>query len=257
MANSSKTSSKKQTKNQSSANATLPKENLGERLVVLDDTLKRLSDAVGQVSNEIKTLHPLLETTSKSPVIKAKPAPAPAASKPAPAVSKAAPVKKPATSTSKAAPVKKPATSTSKAAPVKTTSKAAPVKKPATSTSKAAPVKKPATSTSKAAPVKKPATSKVGTAKKAASKAKATASKQKKVLSLDEAFLDAVNTLPIDKLKDKLKTAEAKTHVINNIARERNKKNFQPFTSKEDLIERIKGVAEQSLELILEQWTVA
>ncbi len=99
--------------------------------------------------------------------------------------------------------------------------------------------------------------SKVGTAKKAASKAKATASKQKKVLSLDEAFLDAVNTLPIDELKDKLKTAEAKTHVINNIARERNKKNFQPFTSKEDLIERIKGVAEQSLELILEQWTFA
>ena len=251
MANSSKTSSKKQAKNQSSANATLPKENLGERLVVLDDTLKRLSDAVGQVSNEIKTLHPLLETTSKSPVIKAKPAnkpankPAPAASKPAPApaASKAAPVKKPATSTSKAAPVKKPATSTSKAAPVK---------KPATS--KAAPVKPV---TSKAAPVKKSATSKVGSAKKAAPKAKATASKQKKVLSLEEAFLDAVNTLPIDELKDKLKTAEAKTHVINNIARERNKKNFQPFTSKEDLIERIKGVAEQSLEQILEQWTFA
>ncbi|RKZ79778.1 MAG: hypothetical protein DRR16_25080, partial [Candidatus Parabeggiatoa sp. nov. 3] len=187
--------------------------------------------------------------------------------------SKAAPVKKPATSTSKVAPVKKPATS--KAAPVKkpATSKAAPVKKPATSkaapvkpvTSKAAPVKKSATSkaapvkpaTSKAAPVKKSATSKVGSAKKAAPKAKATASKQKKVLSLEEAFLDAVNTLPIDELKDKLKTAEAKTHVINNIARERNKKNFQPFTSKEDLIERIKGVAEQSLEQILEQWTFA
>ncbi|RKZ46213.1 MAG: hypothetical protein DRR00_24700 [Candidatus Parabeggiatoa sp. nov. 3] len=76
-------------------------------------------------------------------------------------------------------------------------------------------------------------------------------------MSLEEAFLDAVNTLPIDELKDKLKTAEAKTHVINNIARERNKKNFQPFTSKEDLIERIKGVAEQSLEQILEQWTFA
>ena len=247
-------SSKKPVKNQSNANSTLPKENLGERLVVLDDTLKKLSDAVGQVNDEIKSLQPLLETKAKSPVKAANPS---SANKPAP--SKAAPVKKPATSkaapvkkaaTSKAAPVKKPAT---KAAPVKKpATKAAPVKKPATS--KAAPVKKPATSKVDSAK-NKPATSKVGSAKKAGPKTKTTATTSKKVLSPADALLEAVNTLPIDDLKEKLKKADAKTHVINNILRERKKTGFQPFTSLEDLITRIKGLAKPSLDQILEYWS--
>ncbi|MEK8017246.1 MAG: hypothetical protein VSS75_010280 [Candidatus Parabeggiatoa sp.] len=74
-------------------------------------------------------------------------------------------------------------------------------------------------------------------------------------MSPADALLEAVNTLPIDDLKEKLKKADAKTHVINNILRERKKTGFQPFTSKEDLITRIKGLAKPSLDQILEYWS--
>jgi hypothetical protein len=69
-----------------------------------------------------------------------------------------------------------------------------------------------------------------------------------------QAFLKAVNTLPIPELTSKLKNADAKQNVIRNISRERKKSNFQAFTSKEDLVTRIKGLGEQTLETIIKQW---
>lgn len=70
-----------------------------------------------------------------------------------------------------------------------------------------------------------------------------------------EAFLDAVNTLSIQDLIDKLKNAKARQDVIKNIIHERKKTNFQEFTSLEDLVTRIKGLAAPSLDKIIELWT--
>ena len=68
-------------------------------------------------------------------------------------------------------------------------------------------------------------------------------------------FLDLINTLPIPELEEKLKNANAKQNVINNIVNERKKLNFQQFSSLDDIITRIKGLAKPSLEKILEQWS--
>jgi len=69
-----------------------------------------------------------------------------------------------------------------------------------------------------------------------------------------KAFLEAINTLSIPELIDKLKKANAKQNVIRNIINERKKLHFHSFESLEDLIERIKGLAEASLEKIMSDW---
>lgn len=67
-------------------------------------------------------------------------------------------------------------------------------------------------------------------------------------------FLKAVNTLPIPELTEKLKKANAKRNVMKNIINERKQLNFHAFTSLDVLIIRIKGLAESSLEKIMDQW---
>jgi transcriptional regulator of met regulon len=68
-------------------------------------------------------------------------------------------------------------------------------------------------------------------------------------------FLKAINTLPIPELADKLKSANTNQNVIKNIVRERKKVDFKEFTSLEDIILRIKGLAKTSLDKILNQWS--
>ncbi|MEN8216212.1 MAG: hypothetical protein ABFS56_07510 [Pseudomonadota bacterium] len=70
-----------------------------------------------------------------------------------------------------------------------------------------------------------------------------------------QAFLEAVNTLPIPELTEKLNSANAKRNVIKNIVLERKKLNFQAFTSQEDLVTRIKGLAQYSLDKIMKVWS--
>jgi chaperonin cofactor prefoldin len=68
-------------------------------------------------------------------------------------------------------------------------------------------------------------------------------------------FLEAINTLPIPELADKLKSANTNQNVIKNIVRERKKADFKEFSSLEDIILRIKGLAKPSLDKILGQWS--
>jgi predicted nucleic acid-binding OB-fold protein len=70
-----------------------------------------------------------------------------------------------------------------------------------------------------------------------------------------QAFLEAVNTLSIPELTDKLKSTKAKKNVLKNIIAERKKLNFQAFSSLEDLIARTKGLAQHSLEKIMILWS--
>ena len=82
-----------------------------------------------------------------------------------------------------------------------------------------------------------------------------TAVEPTRALSPQEALLEAVNTLPIPDLIDKLKGGPAKQNVIKNIISERKKLTFQRFTSLDDLVTRVKGLAKPSLDKILEQWS--
>lgn len=68
-------------------------------------------------------------------------------------------------------------------------------------------------------------------------------------------FLEAINTLPIPELADKLKSANANQNVIKNIVKERKKIDFKEFSSLEDIILRIKWLAKPSLDKILGQWS--
>jgi len=102
------------------------------------------------------------------------------------------------------------------------------------------PVSKPAPKAKAPAPVKKQKTT---AAKKPAAKKPA------------PTFLELVNTLPVEELIDALKNAGAKQHVVRNIINQRKRPNFQEFASEENLIQRVKGLAKPSLELILEQWS--
>ncbi len=70
-----------------------------------------------------------------------------------------------------------------------------------------------------------------------------------------QAFLEAINTLPIPELTVQLKGVNAKKNVIKNILNERKNLNFQPFTSIDDLLMRIKGLGKQSLDKLVSQWT--
>ena len=73
--------------------------------------------------------------------------------------------------------------------------------------------------------------------------------------SPSEMFLDTINTSSIDEIIDKLKQANARQNVIKNILNERKKDDFQTFTSLEDVVTRIKGLATPSLEKIIQQWS--
>jgi hypothetical protein len=76
-----------------------------------------------------------------------------------------------------------------------------------------------------------------------------------KTRSLTADFINEVNTLPLPELEEKLALANAKKNVIKNILNERKKLNFQRFESMDDIVRRIKGLAEHSLEKITEQWS--
>ena len=123
----------------------------------------------------------------------------------------------------------------------KTEAKVEPETKPTT--------KKPSTETHKKASVAKKAT---------VSEKSPTANVEKPTADSSPAsstFLEAINTLPIPELADKLKSASTNQNVIKNIVRERKKIDFKEFTSLEDIISRIKGLARPSLDKILNQWS--
>lgn len=101
---------------------------------------------------------------------------------------------------------------------------------------------KPASAQPKTKPVKKPVKRKV--VKKPTPKK-----------SPSEMFLDTINTSSIDEIIEKLKQANARQNVIKNILNERKKDDFQTFTSLEDVVTRIKGLAAPSLDKIIQQWS--
>jgi arginine deiminase len=91
---------------------------------------------------------------------------------------------------------------------------------------------------------------------KPAYKAKGSASAKKQAPKKSSiTLLEAVNSLPIPELIDKLKSVNAKQNVIRNIINQRKRSKFEPFASHDDLIERIKGLAQSSLDNILEEWS--
>ncbi len=97
---------------------------------------------------------------------------------------------------------------------------------------------------------------------KAKPKAKPVRAVKKKVVkkptvkkSPSEMFLDTINTSSIDEIIEKLKQANARQNVIKNILNERKKDDFQTFTSLEDVVTRIKGLATPSLDKIIQQWS--
>jgi len=73
--------------------------------------------------------------------------------------------------------------------------------------------------------------------------------------SPSEMFLDTINTSSIDEIIEKLKQANTRQNVIKNILNERKKDDFQIFTSLEDVVTRIKGLATPSLDKIIQQWS--
>jgi seryl-tRNA synthetase len=101
---------------------------------------------------------------------------------------------------------------------------------------------KPSPVKSRAKPVKK----------KVVKKPTATKSKPK---SPSEMFLETINTSSIDEIIEKLKQVGTRQNVIKNILNERKKDDFQTFTSLDDVVTRIKGLAKPSLDKIIEQWS--
>ncbi|BAP56674.1 hypothetical protein THII_2377 [Thioploca ingrica] len=120
--------------------------------------------------------------------------------------------------------------------------KTEPGTKPATKKSSSGTQQKAPVETKTTAPGKETATVNVE---------KSTAASQKS----SPTFLEAINTLPIPELADKLKSANANQNVIKNIVKERKKIDFKEFSSLEDIILRIKGLAKPSLDKILGQWS--
>ncbi|MCK5720090.1 MAG: hypothetical protein KAH84_09120 [Thiomargarita sp.] len=99
----------------------------------------------------------------------------------------------------------------------------------------------------------KKATKTANSAKKPTTKSDSPAKKASKKVPLT--LLEAVNTLAIDDLIVKLKDAGAKQHIQRNIVNQRKRASFQEFSSLDDLIKRIKGLAKPTLDSILEQWS--
>jgi seryl-tRNA synthetase len=73
--------------------------------------------------------------------------------------------------------------------------------------------------------------------------------------SPSEMFLETINTSSIDEIIERLKQANTRQNVIKNILNERKKDDFQTFTSLEDVVTRIKGLAAPSLDKIIQQWS--
>ncbi len=91
---------------------------------------------------------------------------------------------------------------------------------------------------------------------KPVSKAKGSASARKQAPKKPSlTLLETVNSLPIPELIDKLKSVNAKQNVIRNIINQRKRSKFEPFASHDDLIKRIKGLAQSSLDNILAEWS--
>jgi len=88
-----------------------------------------------------------------------------------------------------------------------------------------------------------------------AKKQKAAAAKKPAAKKQPATLLEAVNTMPLPELIEKLKNAGAKQHVVRNIVNQRKRPTFQKFASHDDLIKRIKGLAESSLENLLSEWS--
>ncbi|HDN26184.1 MAG TPA: hypothetical protein ENG03_03640 [Thioploca sp.] len=70
----------------------------------------------------------------------------------------------------------------------------------------------------------------------------------------EQKFIEDINTLPLFELLSKLEKIKAVKTVRENIINERQKPTFQPFQSRDDLIERIKGLGKKSLEKMLKRW---
>lgn len=96
-----------------------------------------------------------------------------------------------------------------------------------------------------------PAKSKTKAVKKKVVK-KPTPTKSK---SPSEMFLETINTSSIDEIIEKLKQVGTRQNVIKNILNERKKDDFQKFTSLDDVVTRIKGLAKPSLDKIIQQWS--
>ncbi len=107
-----------------------------------------------------------------------------------------------------------------------------------------------------AEPTTKPASKSVPKLKAStpAKKQKAAATKKPAAKKQPATLLEAVNTMPLSELIEKLKNAGAKQHVVRNIINQRKRPTFQKFVSHDDLIKRIKGLAESSLENLLSEW---
>jgi len=106
-------------------------------------------------------------------------------------------------------------------------------------------------------PTTKPASKSVPKLKAStpAKKQKAAATKKPAAKKQPATLLEAVNTMPLSELIEKLKNAGAKQHVVRNIVNQRKRPTFQKFVSHDDLIKRIKGLAESSLENLQNEWS--
>ncbi|NEN92828.1 MAG: chromosome partitioning protein ParB [Okeania sp. SIO3H1] len=67
-------------------------------------------------------------------------------------------------------------------------------------------------------------------------------------------LLDALNTMSIAQLGTRLNKAGVSQRVINNIEKERNQKQFQPFESFSDVIKRIDGLGDKTMIKIIDSW---
>ncbi len=67
-------------------------------------------------------------------------------------------------------------------------------------------------------------------------------------------LLDALNTMSVAQLGTRLNKAGVTQRVINNIEKERNKKQFQPFESFSDVIKRIDGLGDKTMVKIIDSW---
>ena len=70
----------------------------------------------------------------------------------------------------------------------------------------------------------------------------------------EQKFLEEINTLSLFDLTSKLERIKTVKPVRENIIKERQNPSFQPFQSRRDLINRIKGLGEPRLETMLKSW---
>jgi uncharacterized protein YlxW (UPF0749 family) len=117
------------------------------------------------------------------------------------------------------------------------------------------PLVESAANTAEAEPTTKPASKSVPKLKASTPAKKPKVAAAKKPAAKPATLLEAVNTMPLSELIEKLKNAGAKQHVVRNIVNQRKRPTFQKFASHDDLIKRIKGLAESSLDNLLSEWS--